>query len=80
MFSRTLLRIQNRYVDVLWRYMLFRFRHEQLVEVLFAKIVYNCLHVQKFTSDIAEENDSHKDMYDTLVEEIESKLDLQEEL
>jgi hypothetical protein len=76
MFSRILLRIQNSYVDVLWRYMLFRFRHEELVELLFAKIVYNCLHVQKFTSDIAEENDLHEDMCNTIVEEIESKLDL----
>jgi hypothetical protein len=78
MFSKTLLRIQNTYVDVLWRYMLFRFRHEELVARLFTKIVCNCLHVQKFSHDIAEENDLHKDMCDTLVEEIESKLDLQD--
>jgi hypothetical protein len=79
MFSRRLLRIQNRYVDILWRYMLFRFRHEQLVARLFTNIICNCLHVQKFSHDIAEENDLHKDMCDTLVEEIESKLDLQDD-
>ena len=57
--SSTLLTIQNHYLDILWRYMLFRFRQEQIVIHLFSKIIYNCLHVQTFSSHVAKENDKH---------------------
>ncbi len=78
--SNILFNIQNKYVDILWRYMLFRFGHEQVVIRLFANIVYNCLHVQNFSCRVAEQNNKHKDMYETLIEQIESKLNFQDEL
>jgi hypothetical protein len=80
MFSKTLFQIQNTYVDVLWRYMLFRFRDENLVVRLYSHIIYNCLHVQTFSNQVAEQNDLHKDMYDGFIELLEAKLNLQEKV
>ena len=78
-FAKKLFTIQNYYVDILWRYMLFRFRDGNLVVHLYSKIIYNCLHVQKFTHQVSEENNLHKDMYENLIEEIEEKLSLHDE-
>jgi len=60
--------IQNKYVDILWCYMLFRFGQEQVVIRLFSNIVYNRLHVQNFSCRVADQNNTHKDMYETLIE------------
>jgi len=78
-FAKKLLTIQNQYIDILWRYMLFRFRHEELVIYLYSKIIYNCLHVQNFTRQVVEENDLHKNIYENMIEEIERKLNLHDE-
>jgi hypothetical protein len=78
-FAKKLFTIQNQYIDILWRYMLFRFRNEELVIHLYSKIIYHCLHVQNFTHQVAEENDQHKNMYENFIEEIERKLDLHDE-
>jgi hypothetical protein len=78
--SKTLFQVQNIYVNVLWRYMLFRFRDEKSVIHLYSTIIYNCLHVQKFSYTIAERNDLHKDMFNTLIKEAETKLNLEEKL
>jgi hypothetical protein len=78
-FAQKLFTIQNSYVDILWRYMLFRFRSENLVMHLYSKIIYNCLHVQNFSHQVAEENNLHKDMYENFIEEIEAKLNLHDE-
>jgi hypothetical protein len=80
MFSKTLFQIQNTYVDVLWRYMLFRFRDENLVVRLYASIVCYCLHVQKLSYQVAEQNDLHKDMMEKLTEQVETELNLQDEM
>jgi len=80
MFSKRLFEVQNNYIDVLWRYMLFRFRHEEVVVRLYSNIVYNCLHIQNFLRQLAEQNDLHKNIFNNLIEEIETKLNLQDEI
>ncbi len=60
--------------------MLFRFRHEKLVIRLYSNIIYNCLHVQNFSRQVAERNDSHKNIFDNLIEEVETKLNLPDEI
>jgi hypothetical protein len=76
MFSKRLFPVQNNYVDVLWRYMLFRFGDEKIVVGLYSNIVYTCLHLQRFARQVAEQNDLHKNTCDTLVEEAETKLNI----
>jgi hypothetical protein len=80
MFSKRLFQIQNDYVDIMWRYMLFRYRDEKVVIRLYFNIVYNCLHLQNFFHQVAERNDLHKHMYDKLVEQIETKLNVEDEI
>jgi len=80
MFSKELFAVQNDYVDILWRYMLFRFRHEKIVVRLYSNIVYNCLHVQNFSRQVAEQNDLHKNIFDNLIEKFDTKLNLQDEI
>jgi hypothetical protein len=80
MFSKKLFAVQNDYVDILWRYMLFRFRHEKIVVRLYSNIVYNCLHVQNFSRQVAERNDLHKNIFDNLIQEFDTKLNLQDEI
>jgi hypothetical protein len=79
-FTMKLFQIQNNYLDLLWRYMLYRFRHEEVVIHLYSNIISNCLRVQNFSHQVAEENDLHKDMYDNLVEQLETKLNITDEI
>jgi hypothetical protein len=80
MFSKRLFQVQNDYVDILWRYMLYRFRNEKVVVHLYSNIVYTCLHLQKFARRITEQNELHKHMYDKLLEQIEKKLNMEDEI
>ncbi|UJR26521.1 hypothetical protein I4U23_007844 [Adineta vaga] len=72
-FFHMLHQSQNNYVDLLWRYMLYRFRHENIVIHLFSHIIYNCLRVQDFSYRTAEQNSKHNMMYETLIDQFESK-------
>jgi len=80
MFSKRLFEVQNNYIDILWRYMLFRFRHEEVVVRLYSKIVYYCLLIQNFSRQLAEQNDLHKNIFKNLIEEVETKLNLEDEI
>jgi hypothetical protein len=66
MFSKKLFAVQNDYVDILWRYMLFRFRHEKIVVRLYSNIVYNYLLLQDISHQVVEVSDLHKNIFEKI--------------
>jgi len=79
-FSKKTFAVQNDYVDILWRYMLFRFRHEKIVVHLYSNIIYDCLRLQNISYQVVEKNDLHKNVFEHLIEEVETKLNLEDQI
>ena len=78
--SSRLLTSQNAYVEILWKYMIYRYGHEESVQ-RFTALVKQMLDLIVLSSDIYVDNPHHQILVDDLVEaaKITLVIDEQEE-
>jgi hypothetical protein len=72
--SQTLFHLQNHYTELLWRYILFRFRQEHMAIRFFSGMIQYCIHMQNFIHDLRKKMESAQNVMDILSKNIESSL------
>ena len=75
-YSQTIFHLQNRYIDLIWRYMLFRFRHEHITIRLFSNIIQYCIHMQNFIHNLKNKMESAQNVMDVFIKNVETSLKL----
>jgi hypothetical protein len=76
--SSRLLMSQNAYVEILWKYMIYRYGHEESVH-RFAALIKQMLDLIVLSSDIYADNPHHQILVDDLVESAKITLVIDEE-